>query len=135
MSGAQQVVEYQNQWALYRLPAELLLNILDRLDILEFPSVISAMFPLLRHHGIAPPILVGELSAMRSAAARGRVCQHAIPCHIGHRSGLATLPIELLLQTTGYLSTGDKVNFTIATWREFTVVVSSICAVVTAVND
>ena len=124
MSRVHQAVERQNQWALYRLPAELLLNILDRLDILEFPSVISAMFPLLRHHGIAPPILAAERSAMRSAAARGRVRQHAIPSHPGHRSGLATLPIELLLQTTSYLSTAEKVNFTIATWREFTVVTS-----------
>ena len=114
MSGLQPIIERQDQPAVYRLPPELLLNILDRLDFVEFPSVILALFPLLRRHGIAPPISDGEHRAM-STAARTYRCN--IPGQLSH---LASIPFELLLQTARHLTTVDKVNLTIAIWPNVT---------------
>lgn len=39
---------------IYQLPAELMLNILDRVELRDYPSLITATGHLLRHKGIAP---------------------------------------------------------------------------------
>ena len=39
---------------IYQLPAELMLNILDRVELRDYPSLITATWHLLRHKGIAP---------------------------------------------------------------------------------
>ena len=39
---------------IYQLPAELMLNILDRIELREYPPIITALWHLLRHKGIAP---------------------------------------------------------------------------------
>lgn len=39
---------------IYRLPPELLLNILERIDMFDFPSFLIATFHLLQYRGIAP---------------------------------------------------------------------------------
>lgn len=39
---------------IYQLPAELMLNILDRVEFRDYPPLITATWHLLRHKGIAP---------------------------------------------------------------------------------
>ena len=39
---------------LYRLPTEVLLNIIDRIDMLSFPALLIAIFHLMQYRGIAP---------------------------------------------------------------------------------
>ena len=39
---------------IYQLPAELMLNVLDRVELHDYPSLITATWHLLRHKGIAP---------------------------------------------------------------------------------
>ena len=39
---------------IYQLPAELMLNILDRIELRDYPPTITALWHLLRHKGIAP---------------------------------------------------------------------------------
>ena len=39
---------------IYQLPAELMLNILDRVELRDYPPLITATWHLLRHKGIAP---------------------------------------------------------------------------------
>ena len=49
-------LQLQTLYALpiYQLPAELMLNILDRLELCDYPPLITAAWHLLRHKGIAP---------------------------------------------------------------------------------
>ena len=46
---------------IYQLPAEILLNILSRLSLDSYPSLVAALWHLLRHHGIAPQISTHRL--------------------------------------------------------------------------
>ena len=46
---------------IYQLPAEIMLNILNRLSLEDYPAFISAAWHLLRHHGIAPPYPTSRL--------------------------------------------------------------------------
>lgn len=46
---------------IYQLPAEIMLNIVNRLEMQDYPSLITATWHLLRHHGIAPVILTPRL--------------------------------------------------------------------------
>ena len=39
---------------IYQLPAEIMLNILDRVELRDYPPLITATWHLLRHKGIAP---------------------------------------------------------------------------------
>ena len=39
---------------IYQLPAELMLNVVDRLELRDYPALITAAWHLLRHKGIAP---------------------------------------------------------------------------------
>ena len=49
-------LQLQTLYALpiYQLPAELMLNILDRVELRDYPPLITATWHLLRHKGIAP---------------------------------------------------------------------------------
>ena len=89
-----------------RLPAELILDILNGLDILDLASLIFAIFPILRHHRIAPAISMGRIEAMR----RRSIPQHA------RRPGIQSLPPELRLYIGQTLNAREKINFVIATW-------------------
>ena len=113
--------EDHNQGTFYALPAELLLNVLDRLDILDFPSLICATYPLLRHHSIAPPMLPQELAEMMAAASSGSLRRRPRSWPLGQTSGVGRLPPELRASVDRYLTTLDKVSFAIATWRLFNV--------------
>ena len=46
---------------IYQLPAEIMLNILNRLQLDDYPAMIAATWHLLRHKGIAPLILTAQL--------------------------------------------------------------------------
>ena len=122
MSETDAVVLHPRRCSLDGLPAELLLNIVDRLDILDFPSLICATFPLLRYHGIVPPTSSQELSAMMRAASHGRFKPQATNQNQSSPLGIGVLPPELRLHMSPYLTTAEKINFAIATWRLFNVV-------------
>lgn len=104
------------QCPLYLLPAELILNVLDRVDVLDLPAFVCAIFSLLRHHGIAPPASPREVSAMRRVnidpLASPRQQSFSQNCLLGIHS----LPAELRVQVNRYLGTGDRVVFAIAIW-------------------
>lgn len=104
------------QCPLYLLPAELILSILDRIDVLDLPAFVCAIFSLLRHHGIAPPASQQEVSAMR----RANINPLALPRRQSFRQdcllGIHSLPAELRVQVNRYLSMGDRIVFAIAIW-------------------
>ena len=120
-AGADIVVFDGGRSFLDALPAELLLNVFDRLNILDFPSLICATFPLLRHHGIVPPTSAREISAMMRAASHGRLKAQSTIHSCSPRTGIGGLPPELRLHLNQYLNTAEKINFAIATWRLFTI--------------
>ena len=99
---------------IYRLPPELVLNILDFLDLAEFPSLMFAIFHLLRHHGIAPSV---PTHRMRSLI---RTVRHSHSAGPGlNRISYRNLPVELRLQVHRYLNAREKINFLLATWPIF----------------
>ena len=113
------IIKGQRCCPLYQLPAELLLNIIDRLDLIDFPSLLCATLPLLRYHHIVPHTSRRELSAMIRAVSHGRYRPQYPLQSNGNPPGLRSLPTELRMQMGRYLTTADKVNFTIAAWRLF----------------
>ena len=101
---------------LYLLPAELMLNVLDRVDVLDLPAFVCAIFSLLRHHGIAPPVSQEEVSAMRRANINPLASPRQQPFSQNCLLGIHSLPAELRVQVNRYLGTGDRVVFAIAIW-------------------
>ena len=92
--------------SLARLPAELLLGVLNGLDILDFPSLIFAIYPILRHHGIAPPFSIPRIEVMRRRL--------ILPGPLTR--GIESLPPELRLHIGRSLDAREKINFVLATW-------------------
>ena len=56
---------------IYQLPAETMLNVLNRLDLQDYPALIAAAWHLLRHHDIAPSIPTTKLKWILVEPRRG----------------------------------------------------------------
>ena len=56
---------------IYQLPAETMLNVLNRLDLQDYPALIAAAWHLLRHHDIAPSIPTPKLKWILVEPRRG----------------------------------------------------------------
>ncbi|MCJ1480338.1 hypothetical protein MMC06_000493 [Schaereria dolodes] len=98
--------ETERPGSMDRLPAELILHVLSGLDILDFPSLIFAIFAVLRRHSIAPALSMRRIELMR----------HSSLAPQSPRRGIHSLPPELRLQVGRTLNPREKVNFVIATW-------------------
>ena len=99
-----------NTW-FARLPPELILSIMDRIDVLDLPAFICSNYPLLRHNNIAPQLSTLEVAAMRQRTLHGPPFSRApLP-----RNDLP-LPPELWLPVSRNLSLDDKISFAVATW-------------------
>ena len=116
MNGVLNQTNPHIQCHFYRLPAELILHVLDQVDTLDLPALICAVFGLLRHHNIAPNVSAHEATVMRRVSLsisggpemRGRSAVSS--------PGLQRLPPELVVQINRHLTTGERVNFAVATW-------------------
>ena len=96
---------------IYNLPTELVLSIIERLPIQDYPALILGALHLLRHHGIAPSLSTPEFhTLMELKAAHARDTSHIT---------IKNLPPELRFLCTQYLSVKDKINFILATWKTF----------------
>lgn len=72
----ERIRDYQRLQALYslpiyRLPAEIILNILDNLDLDDYPAFIVAAMPLLRRCGIAESMTTARLRRLLMEPRRG----------------------------------------------------------------
>lgn len=59
------------QLPIYQLPTEVILNIVQRLELADFPSLMAAAWHLLRLHGIADSIATPRLHHLLVAPRRG----------------------------------------------------------------
>ncbi|KAL8947384.1 MAG: hypothetical protein Q9222_006330 [Ikaeria aurantiellina] len=92
---------------IYRLPAELLANILDRIDLVNFPSFMIATYHLLRVKGFIPAYPTEMLKMVLLREEEGNT----------DSTCLGTMPQELLLAIGQTLNTHDKVHMVLATHR------------------
>ncbi|KAL8731070.1 MAG: hypothetical protein Q9181_004442 [Wetmoreana brouardii] len=92
---------------IYRLPTEILVNILERVDLINFPAMMIAMFHLLRARGIIPNYPTAILKMILLRPEQGN----------SHSASLATMPRELLLTIGHTLGVHEKVHMVIAAHR------------------
>jgi len=105
--------------AMYRLPAEILLEIFQRLDVVDLPAAVCATYPVLRVHKIAPHMPTRELLAMIRAANQhepAAAMEPVTPILPVIHIGIGSLPLEIRVQVTADLSINERINFVIATW-------------------
>ena len=110
MSGQTQL---QALYALpiYNLPTELVLSIIERLPMKDYPALILGALHLLRHHGTAPALSTPQI----------RTLMEWKPAHAHDTAHITikNLPPELRFLCTRYLGVKDKINFVLATWKTF----------------
>ena len=76
---------------IYQIPAEVLLNVLDRLPVSDYPSLIPAIWHLLRHHEIVPTIPTEKLKLLLVWPRSGFFDSHAHAC-AGDGNGHPAMP-------------------------------------------
>lgn len=120
MVGEHQIVCNRSSGTLNCLPTEILLFILERVDALDLPPLICAIYTLLRRRGIASPVSTAEVLAMRRATF-GILKPMQRRNHLSERPiGIQTLPLELILHINRQLTIAEKVNYAIAAmWDEY----------------
>ncbi|KAL9012931.1 MAG: hypothetical protein Q9173_002343 [Seirophora scorigena] len=101
---------------IYRLPAELVVNICERVDLVNWPAFMVATFHLLRFRGVIPPY---PTSFLKENLLREEKSSSS-------PSGLMRMPPELLLVVGQTLSTKEKVHLILAAYawprEEYTMV-------------
>lgn len=103
---------------LYSLPTELILWILSFLELIEYPTVISAAHHLLYAHGLMPYLPAPRLQRLL-ARLRGPLPSSSCPSPLlglGLGPRKLTLPPELCIQIQGYLDPEDKITLVLATF-------------------
>lgn len=110
MSGQTQLEELY-ALPIYNLPTELVLSIIERLPMRDYPALILGALHLLRQHGIAPTLSTPEFHTLMESK----------PAYAQNTSRITikNLPPELRFLCTQYLSVKDKINFIMATWKTF----------------
>lgn len=100
---------------LYSLPPELVLVILNRLNLDDYPSIVAATYHLLQHHGLAPRLSEPDLQRIVKRLKSPLSGQSSSPLLLmSFLSSVRALPAELLLQIQSYLNPQDKINFVLA---------------------
>ncbi|KAL9026852.1 MAG: hypothetical protein Q9196_004543 [Gyalolechia fulgens] len=103
---AQKYQELQ-ETPIYRLPAELIVNICERVDLVDFPAFLIATYHLLRIRGVIPPYPSLMLKTMLLQVEAG----------VNHSASLLSMPKELLLEIGQTLTIHEKVLLVLATHR------------------
>ncbi|KAL8693157.1 MAG: hypothetical protein Q9224_003808 [Gallowayella concinna] len=95
------------QTPIFRLPPEMLDNILERVDLVDFPPLVIACYHLFRMRGIAPayPTSMLRMLLLRGDETDTRLCS------------LQGMPQELLLAIGQTLNPNEKIHMTLATYR------------------
>lgn len=91
---------------IYRLPPELILNILNMLGVVDFSSFTFAAFHLMRRHGIAPDFTTERIVTLLSPSPSGQFAVSSGP--------LRNLPTELVLDLMQQLDITDTISFLFA---------------------
>ncbi|KAL9579173.1 MAG: hypothetical protein Q9212_005262 [Teloschistes hypoglaucus] len=106
----QQVKDLANS-PLHRLPTEILVNIIDRIDLVNFPAFMIGAYHLLRNRSIVPSypsrMLKNLLLSEATAGDRDDLSS----------ASLAAMPQELILAIGQTLKTHEKVHMILATYR------------------
>ncbi|KAL8727144.1 MAG: hypothetical protein Q9166_006240 [cf. Caloplaca sp. 2 TL-2023] len=90
-----------------RLPPELLNNILERVDLVNFPPFMIATYHILRMRTMIPPYPSAMLKLMLLREEEGE----------DKSASLQTMPQELLLAIGQTLTPNEKVHMVLATYR------------------
>ncbi|KAL8709821.1 MAG: hypothetical protein Q9220_005437 [cf. Caloplaca sp. 1 TL-2023] len=106
LARVQQFEELQ-KLPIYRMPAELLSNILDRVDLVNFPSLMIAMYHLLRVKGFIPAYPTEMVKMLLLREEDGNT----------ESTSLSNMPKELLLAIGQTLTTYEKIHMVLATHR------------------
>ena len=93
---------------IYRLPPELIIEICDRIDMVNFPSFMVATYHLLRRNGVIPQYPTVLLQSMLLRVEEDTT---------SNSTSLMGLPSELLLAIGEDLSMQEKVTMVLATHR------------------
>ncbi|KAI4260778.1 MAG: hypothetical protein L6R42_003906 [Xanthoria sp. 1 TBL-2021] len=90
-----------------RLPAEMLLNILEHIDLISFPAFLIASLHVLRAGGVAPayPSAMLQIMLLPMEATEAQ------------SASLQTMPQELLLAIGQTLTPNEKIHLVLATYR------------------
>ncbi|KAL8857767.1 MAG: hypothetical protein Q9178_005667 [Gyalolechia marmorata] len=90
-----------------RLPPEMLMNILERIDLVDIPAFTIATIHILRMRGVVPnyPSAMLQLMLLREEKT------HYQP------NGLQNMPKELLLAIGQSLTPNEKIHMVLATYR------------------
>lgn len=94
------------QHPFYRLPSELILDIVDLLPPESFINFVFANYPLLRHYRLAPALSPGRVTYLTT--------QTRIPAMFP----LLRMPPELMLQVMSNLPPMDVVRFVLANYQD-----------------
>ncbi|KAI4247376.1 MAG: hypothetical protein LQ352_006171 [Teloschistes flavicans] len=115
--GAARLVELKQQMKelakspLYRLPTEILMNVVERIDLVNFPPFLIGAFHLLRQRGLVPnypsKMLKIVLLPEEKEADKEELSS----------ASLASMPSELILAIGQTLSTHEKIHLILATYR------------------
>ena len=95
---------------IYRLPPELVVNIMDHLEIHDIPAIIFGMYHLLKRHGIAPALPSGHVVLTERCPVR----RSAICAAVGAALRLANLPEELFSNIASHWNSREKVAFVLS---------------------
>lgn len=101
---------------IYRLPAELVLNIIDHTNISELPATIAGLYHLLVIRHIVPDLPPRTLSWARGLLSWPLELISNNRFFSRHRNR-PQLPVELSLQIQQYLNPRDKVNLVLAIYK------------------
>lgn len=96
----------QPQHPFYRLPSELILEIVDYLPPESFINFVFANYPLLRNYGLAPALSAGRVTYLTT--------QTMIPAMFP----LLRMPPELMLRVINYLPPIDVMRFVVANYQD-----------------
>ena len=92
---------------IYQLPAEIMLNILNRLSQNDYPALIAATWHLLRHHGIAPAYSTARLKQILIEPRKGFFgsIEHATD---SSREGSDFIPVDIRKLVISRLAPGPR---------------------------
>lgn len=97
--------------AMYKLPTEIVLSIIEQLELRDYPALILGAFELLRRHGLVPEVPGLYLQVLRHTRQRIRN-PHSQP-------NIGSLPPELRWHFIQYMGANDRISFIWATWNFF----------------
>ncbi|KAL8846315.1 MAG: hypothetical protein Q9221_008581 [Calogaya cf. arnoldii] len=92
---------------LFQQPAEMLLNIMEYVDLIDFPAFLIATLHVLRMRGVAPSYPSAMLQIMLLP----------LETNATQSASLQTMPQELLLAIGQTLTPNEKIHMVLATYR------------------